>query len=123
MKKIEAEADTTHNTVLRMISHDFSIFPGVNSVPPRQLFFSTEFDAHNSSRCSCPFYFVLFGIFLQFIYSINHGTLRLRITKRFRGCEASSEDFNQKIAMTEWTKTYEAMITTATCLRDNCNGK
>ena len=24
---------------------------------------------------------------------------------------------------TKWTKTYDAMITAATCLRDNCNGK
>jgi len=43
MKKIEAEADTTHNTVLRMSSHDFSIFPEANAVPPRQLFFSIWF--------------------------------------------------------------------------------
>ena len=42
--------------------------------------------------------------------------LSLRITKRFRGCEASSEDVNKKIAIAEWTKTYEAMI-------DKFNGK
>ena len=97
----------------------FSLGP----IPFHQDNYSFQFDADNKSRCSCQFYFVLFGIFVQFIYSINHGKLSLRITKRFRGCEASSEDFNQKIATTKWTKTYEAMTTTATCLRDNCNGK
>ena len=97
----------------------FSLRP----IPFHQDHYSFQFDADNNSRCSCQFYFVLLSIFLPFIYSINHGKLTLRITKRFLGCEASREDFNQKIAINKWTKTYEAMITTATCLGDNCNGK
>ena len=76
-------------------------------IPFHQDNYSFQFDADNNSRCSSQFYF----------------KLSLRVTKRFRGCEASSEDVNKKITITKWTKTYEAMITTATCLRDNCNGK
>ena len=54
---------------------------------------------------------------------INYGKLSLRIAKRFRGCEASSEDVNEKITITEWTKTYEAVISTVTCFQDKFNGK
>ena len=95
----------------------FSLRP----IPFYQDNYSFEFDADNNSRCFYRFYFVLFDIFLQFIYSINHGKLSLRITKRFRVCEALSED--KKITITEWTKTYEAMISTATCFHDKFNGK
>ena len=51
--------------------------------------------------------------------------LSLRITKRFRGCEACYKCYNvnKKITITEWTKTYEAMISTATCFQDKFIGK
>ena len=29
---------------------------------------------------------------------------------RFRGCEVSSEEVFKKITITEWTKTYEALM-------------
>ena len=45
------------------------------------------------------------------------------LLKDFVAVKLQVKMFNKKITITEWTKTYEAMITTATCLRDNCNGK
>ena len=85
--------------------------------------YSFQFYADNNSRCYSQVYFDLFGVFLQFIYSINHGKLSLGITKIFRGCEASSEDVNKKITITQWTKTFEAVISTVTCFQDKFNGK
>ena len=58
-----------------MISHDFSVFPEANSF--HQDNYSFQFYADNNSRCSFQFCFVLFGIFLQLIISLqlfNHGT-------------------------------------------------
>ena len=97
----------------------FSLRP----IPFHQDNYSFQFDADDNSRCSCQVYFDLFGVFLQFIYSINRGKLSLGITKRFRGCEASSEDVNKNITITQWTKTYEAVISTVTCFQDKFNGK
>ena len=53
----------------------------------------------------------------------NRGMPNNTITIILAGMAPHSQDFNQKIAITKWTKTYEAMITAANCLRDNCNGK
>ena len=55
-----------------------------------------------------PVGFTLFC--LPFFFNFPTASISLRITKRFRGCEVSSEDVNKKITITEWTKTYDAMI-------------
>ena len=49
----------------------FSLRP----IPFHQDNYSFQFDADNNSRCSCQFCFVLSGIFLEFLYSMNHGEL------------------------------------------------
>ena len=120
MKKIEAEADTTHNTGLRMSSHDFSIFPGANSVS------IILFNLMRIISQDVPVSFTLFC--LVFLFNLSTASIMVssafELLKDFVAVKAaSSEDFNQKIATTKWTKTYEAMTTTATCFRDNCNGK
>ena len=91
----------------------------------RQDNYSFQFDADNKSRCCCQFT----SFCLAFFFNLSTASimvtslLSLRITKRFRGCEASSEDVNKNITITQWTKTYEAVISTVTCFQDKFNGK
>ena len=53
--------------------------------------------------------------------SLQHQSA-FELLKDFR-CEVSSEDVKKTITITEWTKTYDAMISTATCFHDKFNGE
>ena len=77
-------------------------------IPFHQDNYSFQFDPDNSR--SFTLFLLSFVLYFSLIslQLINHS--KFITQSRFRGCEVSSEEVIKTTTITEWTKTYEAMI-------------